>query len=62
MKNDEKIFFDFRLFSSAGMNNMQEKPVKTISDMKKMLQTRLFIMEMKLFQNQKMSRDGAEIN
>jgi hypothetical protein len=36
-KNDEKIFFDFRLFSDAGMNNMQEKPVKTISDVKKML-------------------------
>jgi hypothetical protein len=32
MKNDEKIFFDFRLFSGAGMNNTQEKPVKTISD------------------------------
>jgi hypothetical protein len=36
MKIDEKIFFDFRLFSDAGMNNTQEKPVKTISDVKKM--------------------------
>jgi hypothetical protein len=36
MKNDGKIFFDFRLFSGAGMNNTQEKPVKTISDVKKM--------------------------
>jgi hypothetical protein len=25
MKIVEKIFFDFRLFSGAGMNNMQEK-------------------------------------
>jgi hypothetical protein len=36
-KNDEKIFFNFRLFSSASMNNTQEKPFKTISDVKKML-------------------------
>jgi hypothetical protein len=43
MKHDEKIFFDLRLFSDAGMNNMQETSVKTISDVKKMLQTRLFI-------------------
>jgi hypothetical protein len=37
MKIDGKIFFDFRLFSDAGMSNMHEKPVKTISDVKKML-------------------------
>jgi hypothetical protein len=37
MKNDEKIFFDFRLFSGAGMNNMQETLAKTMSDVKKML-------------------------
>jgi hypothetical protein len=36
MKNDEKIFFNFRLFSGAGMKNTQEKPFKTISDVKKM--------------------------
>jgi hypothetical protein len=36
-KNDEKIFFDFRLFSGAGMNNTRETLVKTISDVKKML-------------------------
>jgi hypothetical protein len=42
-KNDGKIFFNFRLFSDAGVNNMREKPVKTISDVKKMLLTRLFI-------------------
>jgi hypothetical protein len=41
---------------------MEETPVKTISDMKKMLLTRLFFMEMKLYQNQKLSRDGAEFN
>jgi hypothetical protein len=35
-KNYEKIFFNFWLYSSAGMNNMQENPVKTISDVKKM--------------------------
>jgi hypothetical protein len=37
MKNEEKIFFNFRLFSGAGMNNTHEKPVKTISDVKEML-------------------------
>jgi hypothetical protein len=37
MKNDEKIFFNLRLFSGAGMNNTQEKPVKTLSDVKKVL-------------------------
>jgi hypothetical protein len=31
------FFFDLRLFSDAGMNNTQEKLVKTISDVKKML-------------------------
>jgi hypothetical protein len=36
MKNDGKIFFNFRLFSGAGMNNMQETPIKTISEVKKM--------------------------
>jgi hypothetical protein len=36
-KNDEKIFFNFRLFSGAGVTNTREKPVKTISDVKKML-------------------------
>jgi hypothetical protein len=36
-KNDEKIFFNFRLFSVAGMNNTRETLVKTISDVKKML-------------------------
>jgi hypothetical protein len=36
-KNDEKIFFNFRLFSDAGMNNTQETLDKTISDVKKML-------------------------
>jgi hypothetical protein len=36
-KNDEKIFFNFMLFSGAGMNNTQEKPFKTIFDVKKML-------------------------
>jgi hypothetical protein len=35
-KNDEKIFFDFRLFSGAGMITTQETLVKTISDVKKM--------------------------
>jgi hypothetical protein len=42
-KNDEEIFFDLRLFSGAGINNMQEKPVKTISDVKILLSTRFFI-------------------
>jgi hypothetical protein len=42
-KNDEKIFFNFRLFSDAGMSNTRETPVKTISDVKKMLLTRFFI-------------------
>jgi hypothetical protein len=37
MKNDEKIIFNLRLFSGAGMNNTREKPFKTISDVKKML-------------------------
>jgi hypothetical protein len=37
MKIDEKIFFDFRLFFDAGMNNTRETPVKTISDVKKVL-------------------------
>jgi hypothetical protein len=41
-KNVEKIFFNFRLFSGAGMNNMQETPVKTISDVKKMHLTRFY--------------------
>jgi hypothetical protein len=36
MKNDEKIFSNFWLFSDAGINKMQEKPVKTISDLNKM--------------------------
>jgi hypothetical protein len=44
-KNDEKIFFDFRLFSDAGMNNTQETLVKTISNVKKMLQTRFIIIK-----------------
>jgi hypothetical protein len=35
-KNDEKIFFDFMLFSGAGMINTQETLDKTISDVKKM--------------------------
>jgi hypothetical protein len=35
-KTDEKIFFNLRLFFGAGMNKTQEKPVKTISDVKKM--------------------------
>jgi hypothetical protein len=35
-KNDEKIFFNLRLFSGASMNKTQEKRVKTISDAKKM--------------------------
>jgi hypothetical protein len=43
MKKDEKIFFNFRLFSVAGMNNTQETLVKTISDVKMMLLTRFFI-------------------
>jgi hypothetical protein len=42
-KNDEKIFFNFRLFSGAGMINTQETLDKTISDVKKMLLTRYFI-------------------
>jgi hypothetical protein len=42
-KNDEKIFLNFRLFFDASMNNTQEKLVKTISDVKKMLLTRFFI-------------------
>jgi hypothetical protein len=37
MKNHEKIFFDLRLFSGAGMNKTREKPVKTMFDVKKML-------------------------
>jgi hypothetical protein len=61
-KNDEKIFFDFRLFSGAGMSNTQEKPIKTSSDVKKMYLTRLLSMELKWLENQKLSRDGAEIN
>jgi hypothetical protein len=43
MKNDGKIFFNLRLFSGAGMNNTRETPVKTLSDVKKMLLTRFFI-------------------
>jgi hypothetical protein len=35
-KIDEKIFFDFRLFSDADMNNTQETPIKTMSDVKEM--------------------------
>jgi hypothetical protein len=42
MKNDEKIFFDFWLFSSADVNNTREKLFKTISDVKKMHLTRFF--------------------
>jgi hypothetical protein len=42
-KNDGKIFFNFRLFSDADMNNTQETLVKTICDVKKMHQTRFFI-------------------
>jgi hypothetical protein len=37
MKIDGKTFFNLRLFSGAGMNKTQEKPIKTISDVKKML-------------------------
>jgi hypothetical protein len=37
MKNDGKIFVDFRFFSNAGMNKTRETPVKTISDVKKVL-------------------------
>jgi hypothetical protein len=48
MKNDGKIFFDFRLFSGAGMNNTQETLVKTMSEVKKMLLTRLFTIKLKL--------------
>jgi hypothetical protein len=62
IKIDEKIFFDFRLFSDAGMNNTQETLDKTISDVKEMHLTQLFIMELKLTSNHKLSRDGAEIN
>jgi hypothetical protein len=36
-KNDEKIFFNLRLYSDAGMNNTRETLVKTISDVKEML-------------------------
>jgi hypothetical protein len=36
-KNDEKIFFNFRLFSDAGINKTRELVVKTMSDVKKML-------------------------
>jgi hypothetical protein len=39
MKIDGKIFFDFRLFSGAGMHKIQEKPFKTISDVKKVQST-----------------------
>jgi hypothetical protein len=35
-KNDGKIFFNLRLFSGAGMIKTQEKPFKTMSDVKKM--------------------------
>jgi hypothetical protein len=35
MKIDEKIFFNFRLFSCVGVINMQEKLNKTMSDVKK---------------------------
>jgi hypothetical protein len=62
MKIDEKIFFNLWLFSDADMNNTRETLVKTISDVKKMLKTRLFITKQKSLQNQKFSRDGAEIN
>jgi hypothetical protein len=54
MKNYGKIFFNLRLFSCAGMNTTREKPIKMISNVKKMLLTPLFIMELKLFQNQKL--------
>jgi hypothetical protein len=37
MKIDGKIFFNFWLFSDAGINEKLEKPIKTISDVKKML-------------------------
>jgi hypothetical protein len=37
MKSDEKIFFNFRLFFNADVNKTREKPLKTISDVKKML-------------------------
>jgi hypothetical protein len=43
MKNYEKIFLNFRLFSDAGMNNMQETLVKTISDVKEMHLTQCLI-------------------
>jgi hypothetical protein len=36
-KIDEKIFFNLRLFSDAGVNKTRETLVKTISDVKKML-------------------------
>jgi hypothetical protein len=42
-KNDEKIFFNFLLFSGASMNKTREKPVKTMSGMKEMHLTRLYI-------------------
>jgi hypothetical protein len=42
-KNDEKIFFNLGLFFGAGMNNTRETLDKTISDVKKMHLTRLFI-------------------
>jgi hypothetical protein len=66
VKNDEKISFNFRLFSSAGMNNVQETLVKTTYDVKKMHLTRFYYsacqeMALKSIKRLILSIDGVSI-
>jgi hypothetical protein len=62
MKNDEKIFLNFKFFSCAGVINMHEKHNKTMSDVKKVNENQLFITKKKWIQNQNLSKDGAYSN